>query len=126
MNGHSNGIHGPEKPEKPVYLPSARPFDVSSNVVIQPPLTRRGHGPGLLLLIPTGIDLEGSDKTLDPPPLQKWAEEGYAVAQIILEEAQSSTFERHMQDAIATLSELKECDSTESLGVICKRRGPMH
>jgi carboxymethylenebutenolidase len=26
------------------------------------------------------LDLSRHEKTLDPPPLQKWAEEGYAVA----------------------------------------------
>ena len=114
MNGVTNGN------DDTIPLPSAKPATISSNVVVQPPLTRRGHGPGLILLVPTGLDLSGSDKTLDPPPLQKWAEEGFAVAQITLGEAQGDKFHIHLQEATNALSKLKECDSVDSMGLICR------
>ncbi len=34
------------------------------------------------MLVDGDLDLSGHAKTLDPPPLKKWAEEGYAVAQL--------------------------------------------
>ena len=113
MNGVTNGH------EEAIPPPSAKPVTVSSNVILQPPLTRRGHGPGLVLLVPDGLALSGSDKTLDPPPLQKWAEEGYAVAQVTLDESEGDKFQRYLQEATDALSELKECDSTDQIGLIC-------
>ena len=117
MNGHANGVN---VHEEPVPLPSAKAYDISGNIIIQPPLTRLGHGPGLVLIVPSGLDLSTSDKTLDLPPLQKWAEEGFAVAQITIGNDDSSTFQKHWQDAIAALAKLSECDSTDRLGLICK------
>ena len=52
-------------------------------LTLQPPLSRRGRGPGLILLLDPTQPYHRSTKTLDPPPLQKWAEEGYAVAQVL-------------------------------------------
>ena len=117
MNAETNGA---TNGEKQVPLPSAKPFDVSRNVVVQPPLTRRGHGPGLLLLVPAGLDLNGSSKTLDPSPLQKWAEEGFAVAQITLADGEGQKFQGHLKEAIDGLSKQSECDSTDRMGLICK------
>lgn len=113
MNGDTNG-HCDET----IPLPSAKPVNVSSSVTIQPPLTRRGHGPGLALVVPSAVDLNGSDKTLDPPPIQKWAEEGYAVAQITLTEGDGSKFKANFEEAVDALSKLKECDSVEKIGLI--------
>ena len=117
MNGATNGIHNDDDD---VHLPFAKPFTVSPDVVIHAPLTRRGHGPGLVLLVPSDLDLSGSSKTLDPPPLQKWAEEGFAVAQITLTDGEGSEFEAQIQDALTSLSDLKECDSVDSVGLICE------
>ena len=113
MNGHTNGH------EEPVTLPSAKQIAISSNIVIQPPLTRQGNGPGLILIVPFGLDLNGHEKTLDPPPLQKWAEEGYAVAQITLAEGEGSKLQTYLKQASDGLAQLKECDSTEEMGLIC-------
>jgi carboxymethylenebutenolidase len=48
----------------------------------QAPLTRRGIGPLLILVVDAEYDLSGHGKTLDPPPLKKWAEEGFSAAQL--------------------------------------------
>ena len=117
MNGHTNGTNGAEERTP---LPSAKAIVVSPDIVIQPPLTRRGHGPGLVLLVPSGLDLRGHEKTLDPPPLQKWAEEGYAVAQITLTEGGGEKFQGHLKEVIGALEKLKDCDSVEKIGVICE------
>lgn len=67
-------------------IPSAPSITVSPTLTIQPPLSRRGTGPGLILLVPAGLDLGKNGETTDPPPLQKWAEESYVVAQILVDD----------------------------------------
>ena len=114
MNGHTNG-------HTELPLPSAKPIVISERLTLQPPLSRRGHGPGLVLLVPNGIDLSPSDRTIDPPPLQKWAEEGFAIAQIELTANLSSgSFKESLTQAMKALSQLEECDSVDKLGLICR------
>ncbi|GKT46686.1 uncharacterized protein ColSpa_06867 [Colletotrichum spaethianum] len=86
-------------------------------VTVQRPLSRRGHGPGLLILVEQGIDLSKHDKIMDPPPAQKWAEEGYAVAQVIVTPGDGDVTER-VSSAIQSLKELDSCDDKEKFGVI--------
>ncbi|KAK8075418.1 hypothetical protein PG997_010081 [Apiospora hydei] len=112
-------------PEKtPVPRPSAPSIVVSPTLTLQPPLTRRGHGPGLVLLVDPSLDLSNRhDKTLDPPPLQKWAEEGYAVAQLKLVpnevvSAGGLLDEEELHQAIQELEELPSCDGARELGFI--------
>ncbi|KMU74443.1 dienelactone hydrolase [Coccidioides immitis RMSCC 3703] len=62
--------------EEPVPLPSAAPRDISPNITLQPPLSRRGNGPGIIIITSECLELNDSEETLDPPPRQKWAEEG--------------------------------------------------
>lgn len=67
------------------HLPSyPAPQEISSHLTLQAPLSRRGHGPGLVLVLDHYALIEKSEKHLDPPPLQKWAEEGFCVAQVTL------------------------------------------
>ncbi|KAK5170509.1 uncharacterized protein LTR77_005097 [Saxophila tyrrhenica] len=125
MNGHTNGVTNGDtngtNGEETICLPSARPYKINDFCTIQPPLTRKGIGPGLILLLPNDIDLSTSDKTLDPPPLQKWAEEGYAVAQIQLanDVSESNWKENsYLDSAVTALKDLDTCESTERLGLI--------
>ncbi|KAK1959808.1 carboxymethylenebutenolidase [Colletotrichum sublineola] len=90
---------------------------MNAAVTIQPPLSRRGHGPGLLILVEQGIDLSKHDSILDPPPAQKWAEEGYAVAQIIVMPG-ASDVTNLISSAIESLRELESCDDKDKFGVI--------
>ncbi|KAK7985609.1 carboxymethylenebutenolidase [Apiospora saccharicola] len=55
-------------PEKtPVPRPNAPSIVISPTLTLQPPLSRRGHGPGLVLLVDPSLDLANChDKTLDP------------------------------------------------------------
>ena len=104
----------------PSILPSAKPIPFGP-IIIQPPLTRSGSGPGLFILRPAGFaDWQGQNQTLDPEPLQKWAEEGFAVAQITLD-AQNSTTEAIaslVSQARQHLFDLPECTSDNSFGLI--------
>ena len=88
--------------------PAATPIQVTPDITIQPPLSRRGAGPGLILVVSAVLDLGGHDKTLDPPPLQKWAEEGYAVAQILVDDRALSIAEQ-LSIAAAELEKLPGC-----------------
>lgn len=90
-----------------------------SAVTIQPPLSRRGHGPGLIIVVEEGINLSKHDKILDPPPSQKWAEEGYAVAQITVAPG-AADVAGQVTSAIESLRELDSCDEKDKFGVICK------
>jgi carboxymethylenebutenolidase len=112
MNGHAAETNG----ESPVSLPSAKQIPINDAITLQPPLSRRGTGPGLLILVPGSVDLNGHEKTLDPPPLQKWAEEGYAVAQII----SNSDIKSSISKAIKELSDLQECEPISKIGLICR------
>ncbi|KAM0258692.1 hypothetical protein ACHAQJ_003700 [Trichoderma viride] len=71
-------------------LPSAPAVTIGPSSVLQPPLSRRGSGPGLIILLPSSNSVpprpSGTEKPLDPEPLQKWAEEGFAVVAITLPE----------------------------------------
>ncbi|KAL2264211.1 hypothetical protein VTK26DRAFT_487 [Humicola hyalothermophila] len=80
---------------------------VTPTISIQPPLTRRGSGPGLVLVVSATLDLRRHEKTLDPPPLKKWAEEGYAVAQILVGDGASS-FADQLAIAMSELEKLPE------------------
>lgn len=105
-----------DKEETPVPLPSAALVQLTPNVILQPPLTRRGHGPGLILLVPSTIS-ELKSESLDPKPLQKWAEEGYAVVEITQSEADFD-FARDLKSGLEALVALPECDETEKVGII--------
>ena len=117
MNGTNGTAHGEEQA---VSLPSAKSFSPYTNVTIQPPLTRHGSGPALLLLLPNDIDLRTSSKTLDPPPLQKWAEEGFAVAEIRLGSDDEESFLVYLDEALQALTKMDSCTSIEQTGLICR------
>ncbi|CAP97346.1 Pc22g00580 [Penicillium rubens Wisconsin 54-1255] len=95
--------------------------DLSPNVTIQPPLSRCGHGPGLILIRPLCYaTCQQQNKTLDPEPLKKWAEESFIVAQITLDEKSAidiSSLRELLQEAERGLTERLECD-TEKVGLI--------
>lgn len=107
--------HTMEHEEMPVPLPCAPHFNARPNIVIQPPLSRRGVGPGLVILVEEHMPLAKHEKTLDPPPLLKWAEEGYAVAQIMVSD---SSFEDDLRDALLALRSLNTCVPNAKFGLI--------
>ena len=96
--------------------PSAHCFEVTPQLSIQPPLSRRGNGPGLVLVVSAALDLSRHDKTLDPPPLRKWAEEGYAVAQILVSDGVADVAGQ-LGTAVAELEKLPEC-SGDKFGLV--------
>ncbi|KAH6705080.1 hypothetical protein BKA61DRAFT_616852 [Leptodontidium sp. MPI-SDFR-AT-0119] len=105
---------------------SAKPLSVATDTLLQTPLSKRGAGPGLLLIVPRdyqGRNFGGLNETLDPEPLQKWAEEGFAVAEVrVGAGASTDAAIGYCGQAIQALTELPQCTSKEKVGVIAHTR----
>ncbi|KAI0517059.1 hypothetical protein F5B22DRAFT_145188 [Xylaria bambusicola] len=125
--------------ETPVPLPSAPIIQLAGSATLQPPLTRRGYGPGLVVITPgdppspsKGAPKDGQEgsnesgdskaKTLDPMPQKKWAEEGYAVVQLTPEggkqEDEGWDVTAAFNQAIEALEKLETCNVKERFGLI--------
>ncbi|KAK0446529.1 uncharacterized protein EV420DRAFT_1569793 [Desarmillaria tabescens] len=105
--------------EKYVPLPSAPLVTLSENAVLQPPLTRRGTGPGMIIFLPSASAFKASteaDKTLDPEPVQKWAEEGFAVVGVTPSTSGWSV-EESLAKGVDALLDLKELDVKDKFAV---------
>lgn len=135
MQSHSS-FNMTDREESPVPLPSAPVIHLAGNATLQPPLTRRGHGPGLIIIVSGDPNVpqeqpgsgHGSDvrdpKTLDPLPQKKWAEEGYAVVQLIFGDVEPGKeewdIETAFDKAIDALTTLETCDVKDRFGLIGK------
>ncbi|OAA74742.1 hypothetical protein LEL_08323 [Akanthomyces lecanii RCEF 1005] len=105
-------------------LPSAARVRVSRHTILQPPLSRRGTGPGLIL-VQHAIDVltdavKATDSpSLDPEPVQKWAEEGFAVAAVTLPRgAENGNFTDELIAAATALKAHNSVTSKDGLGFV--------
>lgn len=91
----------------------------TSSIIIQPPITKLGQGPGLILLVddPAASQITSSD-CLDPCPRLKWAEEGYLVAELMISD--QSDFVLGFSKTISALKQHPANNGKQGLGVICK------
>jgi carboxymethylenebutenolidase len=105
-------------PSAPPSYPD--PQIISSQITLQAPLSRRGKGPGLILVLNTSALIEKSEKHLDPPPLQKWAEEGFTVVQLIVPGKVEDGGEFPLKKALEVLKSCDACDFEKGVGLICK------
>ncbi|KAH8435179.1 uncharacterized protein LDX57_012808 [Aspergillus melleus] len=88
------------------------------DMTLQTPLSRCGKGPGLVLLRPQShASCNDQNTGLDPAPLQKWAEESYAVVQVTINPGDESPQER-VTRAVDELRSLPECDEKHQLGLL--------
>jgi len=110
--------YDPDSPdEQDVALPSAPLITLSENVVLQPPLTRRGTGPGLITFLPSSsFAARTGKKPLDPEPVQKWAEEGFAVLGVT-STGSGWSVEDAFTKGIQALLDLKELDTKDKFAV---------
>ncbi len=127
--------------ETPVPLPSAPIIRLAGNATLQPPLSRRGYGPGLVVITPedplspservprdkreNGNESDSRNiKTLDPLPQKKWAEEGYAVVQLNPRGGEQGEGEwdiaTALGQAIGALETLEACNVGDRFGLIGK------
>lgn len=91
-------------------LPTPHLSHVGTGISLLEPLSRRGNGPGMIILNPGSESPESSLTIKDyvPSPLIKWAEEGYAVVQI--QPAALDSGEKPLKLAIDALKQNDKCD----------------
>ncbi|KAM0547824.1 hypothetical protein ACHAPJ_010170 [Fusarium lateritium] len=102
------------KPPKPLPTPQLKV--IRPGISLLPPLSRRGHGPGLIVITPDSQDpLKIQDGV--PSVLVKWAEEGYTVVQIELSVFEETNSQPVIREA---LQALLECDKLDkgSIGLV--------
>ncbi|KAH8629757.1 NTF2-like protein [Alternaria alternata] len=99
--------------------PPPLPRTISPSITLQPPLSRRGKGPGLVLVLDHYAAREAKDGCLDPPPLQKWAEEGFAVVQLLVPGKVEDGGEFPLHKALEALKNCKGCEFSSGVGLIC-------
>jgi carboxymethylenebutenolidase len=113
--------YDPNSPaEQAVVLPSASRITLSDNAVLQPPLTHRGTGPGMIMFLPAFADLNPrlqGDNGLDPEPIQKWAEEGFVVVGIT-SSSSGWSLEEALDKGFDVLLTAKELDIKHKFAVI--------
>jgi carboxymethylenebutenolidase len=112
------------------HLPDVPKFSINKiipEVVLFPPQTRRGHGPGLITFLeplPQGSkdqeDAPVRPPSLDPSPPIKWAEEGFAVlATVVSDKGEYQvTVEQALEVGAKTLLESDFVDLKDKIGVI--------
>ena len=102
----------------PAPLPQAKPQAIADGITLLPPLSRLGHGPGLVILHPD------SDKHLEiikgvPSVLVKWAEEGYAVVEIQARALKGDV----LRTAVEALRGCEGFVKDSKIGLICEYFG---
>jgi carboxymethylenebutenolidase len=105
-------------PSAPLSFPE--PQIISSDITLQAPLSRRGKGPGLVLVVNHTALIDKSENHLDPPPLQKWAEEGFAVVQLKVPGKVNEGGEFPLKRALELLKSCDACEYEKGVGLICK------
>lgn len=100
----------------PVPVPPMKPERIADGVTLVRPLSRKGVGPGMIILSPN----EESESPIEiedgiPSLRMKWAEEGYCVAEIRAQASSSA-----LKTAVTALSECHECQPNDKMGLICK------
>ena len=99
------------------YLPNAQTVNLEHGLILQPPLSRCGYGPGLIILRPNKLaDCQDRNDSLDPEPLIKWAEESYTAVQVTVDE-QSHTSEL-VEVGINILLSRDECQPKDKFALL--------
>lgn len=100
---------GPPQPVAPM-----KPEKLADGVTLVRPLSRKGSGPGLILLT---SNAEPAVEIQDgiPSLRMKWAEEGYVVVEIGQQASISA-----LKLAVTKLDECRECEPKEKIGLVCE------
>ena len=107
--------------EKEVPLPNAPREALSKSYMeLQPPLSRRGHGPGIIsFLAPPPPECSTPAETLDPEPVLKWSEEGYAVV-AIKSDVPKKDIKKALETGVEALKAHKDVDIKDKFAVFGK------
>ena len=104
------------KPPQP--LPQPRLHEIQPGLCLLPPLTRSGQGgPGIIVIVSDGTPSLRIEKGV-PSPLLKWAEEGYAVAEVKAFTLAGNA--EVLKQAVEALNQCKECETKEKMGLVSK------
>jgi carboxymethylenebutenolidase len=107
--------------QAPAPLPSAKLQILKPGLSLQPPLTRLGSGPGLILITtPEIYDEEVTQRDDAPTAVLKWAEEGYAVFQISAAAVRPSEIGAVLEDAFNAFEQCDACQPKEKVGLVCE------
>jgi carboxymethylenebutenolidase len=101
--------------DPPKAVPPMKPEQIAEGVTLIRPLSRKGVGPGMILLVPnqdseTPIEIENGIPSLR----MKWAEEGYCVVEIRPQASSSA-----LKAAVTKLDACQECEPKEKMGLVC-------
>lgn len=96
-------------------LPVPKVLELEHGIALLAPLSRRGHGPGLIVLVP---DFTRHSIAIDdgvPSPALKWAEESYTVIEI-----RQSALDREgsLEKAISALNQHEKCVPKNVIGLV--------
>lgn len=101
----------------PPSLPQSKPQDVGVGLRLLPPLSRLGHGPGIILLPQDSGDSLAIINGV-PGSLIKWAEEGFAVIEI--QPTALAGDGNAFKEAVEALKSCDQCDYNGKVGVVCE------
>ena len=104
------------KPAPP--LPTAQIQKLQPGVSLLPPLSRRGLGPGLIVLTGASQDPLAFHEGV-PSPLVKWSEEGYTVVQLEPSAFAGRSSEEALKEAAAALAQTDKCEPKDRIGLVC-------
>lgn len=102
-------------------LPPTKIHRIAPDVNLLEPLSRRGTGPGIVAVVhETGLVSDHEARIEDgvPSGIMKWAEEGYAVVEL-LPEVWESGERLPLVEAVDALRMCKTCEPKGQVGLIC-------
>lgn len=104
------------KPPPPLPVPHCK--EICAGVSLLQPLSRRGTGPGIILVVPDYSSSISNLSIIDgvPSPLIKWGEEGYTV--VAIQETALKTIPDVLQQVFKALSEEEKCVPKDKIGVV--------
>ncbi|KAE8133820.1 LEA domain protein [Aspergillus pseudotamarii] len=100
-------------PLKP--FPVAQVHEIEFGVYLLPPLSRRGIGPALIIIVPDGPPNKQVLTNGVPTPSLKWAEEGYTVLEV---RGPALTRGYTLNQAIETLAQHGQCSGHGTIGLV--------
>lgn len=107
----------------PPSLPSTTRTEITPGVSLLGPLSRRGTGPGVLILTPDFQDSLAIKEGV-PAPMLKWAEEGYTVVEVQARALmgtggkQSPPLLALIQSALDALRGYEKCEPKDKVGLV--------
>ena len=101
----------------PEALSPPQPYEVSQGITLVSPLSRKGVGPGLIVVVSraaAGLSIVNGI----PSPSMKWAEEGYCVVELVSTAWQDGLNPLVLADN--ALVRCKACQPKGGIGLICE------